>query len=455
MSMLRKPSGLVSVVAIVALFLGVTAAPAAAQRRPLQFLSDAETEHTIRDMVRPVFEAAGINPTAVSVVLVNDRTLNAFVSGGQNIFLNTGLLLEVENSNQLIGVIAHETGHIAGGHLARGADAMENAFLSQMIGLGLGIVGGIASGNASVGAAGAMFGQQMANRNFLSFSRAQESTADVAGLSYLERAGISPRGTLEFLQKLDQENPLLTRDSQTPYTMTHPLNRERIDAVRAAVARSRYADKPPRPQDEEGLHRVQAKLQAYLDPAAALRRYRPGDTSTVARYGRTYAYFRQGDGKNALPLVDGLIASEPKNPFFHETRGDLMLQTGRPAEAVPSYRKAVEIDGSLMPIRVSLAHALMEQNDAKLADEAIRNLNVVVRSPDESGFAWRLMARAQSLKGNEAMAVVATAEDALISGDIPRARALAERAEKLLPTGSPGWLRAQDIRSQVEGEKKK
>lgn len=447
--MSRKPSGVVSVVAIVALFLGVTTAPASAQRQ-MQFLSDAETEHTIRDMVRPVFEAAGLNPESINIVLINDRSLNAFVSGGQNIFIHTGLLLEVANSNQLIGVIAHETGHIAGGHLARGAEAASNAFLAQMIGLGLGIVGGIASRNSSVGAAGAMFGQHLAERNYLGFTRGQESAADNAGLTYLEKAGISPRGTLEFLEKLDQQNPLLTKDSEVAYTVTHPLTRERIDNVRAAVARSRFANKPPLPKDEEGLHRVQAKLQAYLDPALALRKYRQDDTSVVARYGRAYAYFRQGDGKNALPLVDGLIAAEPKNPFFHETRGDLMLQTGKPADAVPSYRKAVELDGSLMPIRVSLSHALLEQNDPKLADEAIRNLNLVVRSPEESGFAWRLMARAQNLKGDQAMTLIATAEDAMISGELPRAKSLAERAEKMLPAGSPGWLRAQDIRSATD-----
>lgn len=451
--MLRKPSRLISVIAIVALILGVTTAPVSAQRRSLQFLSDAETEHIIRGMMQPIFEVAGIDPKAVDIVMVNDRTLNAFVAGGQNIFVNTGLLLEVASAEELIGVLAHETGHIAGGHLVRGYEEMDNAFLTSLIGLGLAVAAGAATGNANVGLAGALLSQHMTERSVLGFTRTQESSADHAGLSYLDKAGISARGLLAFLEKLDAQNPLLTKDPEVGYATTHPLNRERLDAIRDFIAHSRNSDKTLPPQVEDGLKRIQAKLFAYLDPNAALRKYRVEDPSIVARYGRAYAYFRQGDGRNALPLVDGLIASEPKNAFFYELKGDLMLQTARPADAVPSYRKAVELAPTATPIRVSLAHALLEQNNPKLADEALRALEAATRAKDASAFTWRLTARAYSLKGNEPMAIVASAEEAVLQGDIPKARAMAERAEKLLPAGSPGWLRAQDIRGQTEKRK--
>lgn len=423
--------------------------PAGAQRQQeVQLLSDAETEHTIREMARPIFNAAGIDPQAVSVVLVNDRTLNAFVAGGQNIFIHTGLLLQTD-SNQLVGVIAHETGHIAGGHLIRGTEAMESAFLSSLIGMGIGIIGGLASKNAGAGMAGVMLGQSMAQNQYLSFSRAQESSADQAGLSYMEQAHLSSRGLLTFLEKLNAEDPVLN-ERDAVYTRTHPLTRERMDSVRQMVQRSRWNDVTLPAAQQEQYARIQAKLLAYLDPLGALRRYRADDTTVVARYGRAYAYFRRGEVMQALGLTDGLIQQEPKNAFFHEMKGDLLLQNGRAPEAVGPYRKAVALAPDANPIRVSLAHALLEQHDPRQADEAIKNLQVAAKSEQgQSAFLWRLMAQAWSMKDNPGMVAYASAEEAFAQGDRPRAVAMAERAEKLLPAGSPGWLRAQDIRGQI------
>lgn len=450
---MRKPSRLVSIVAMVAVSFLSWTAPAGAQRREMQLLSDAETEHTIRTMARPIFQAAGIDAEAVSIILVNDRTLNAFVAGGQNIFLHTGLLLQTDAA-QLLGVIAHETGHIAGGHLVRGTEAMETAFLSSLVGMGIGIIGGIASGNAGAGMAGMMLGQHMAERNFLSFSRSQESSADQAGLSYMERSGMSAAGLLAFLDKLGAEEPLTT-DREAAYARTHPLTRERLDTVRNFVERSRNSGRALPPEMVEYYQRIQAKLYAYLDPQGALNRYRADDRSIVARYGRAYAYFRRGEVMRALPIVDGLIQQEPKNGFFYELKGDLMLQNGRAPDAVAPYRKAIELAPDSAPIRVSLAHALLEQNNAKVADEAIRNLQVASKTQQgQSAFLWRLMAQAYALKGNQGMVAYASAEEAFARGDVPVAKFQAERAEKLLPAGSPGWLRAQDIRGLVDKPRK-
>jgi len=449
----RKPSRLVSIVAMVAVSFLSWTAPAGAQRREMQLLSDAETEHTIRTMARPIFQAAGIDAESVNIVLVNDRTLNAFVAGGQNIFIHTGLLLQTDAA-QLLGVVAHETGHIAGGHLVRGSDAMETAFLSSLVGMGIGIIGGIASRNAGAGMAGMMLGQHMAERNFLSFSRGQESSADQAGLSYMERAGVSASGLLTFLDKLGAEEPLTT-DREAAYARTHPLTRERLDSVRSFVERSRNTGRALPADVVEHYQRIQAKLYAYLEPQGALNRYRADDQSIVARYGRAYAYFRRGEVMRALPLVDGLIQQEPKNGFFHELKGDLMLQNGRAPDAVAPYRKAIELAPDSAPIRVSLAHALLEQNNAKVADEAIRNLQVAAKTQQgQSTFLWRLMAQAYALKGNDGMVAYASAEEAFARGDVPVARFQAERAERLLPAGSPGWLRAQDIRGQVDKPRK-
>jgi predicted Zn-dependent protease len=443
-------AGILASVAMASLVLVSWTQPARAQRRgaELQLLSDAETENTIRGMVRPVFDAAGVDAEAVSIVLVNDNTLNAFVAGGQNIFLHTGILLAADAS-QLIGVIAHETGHIAGGHLVRGNDAQQNALLSSLIGLGLGVAGGIATGNVGAGMAGLMLGQHLAERNFLSFTRSQESAADQAALTFLDQAHMSARGMASFFEKLMGDEVLLT-ERDDAYQRTHPLSRERVEAVRNHVGRSPWSDRAVAGEWVERYQRVQAKLYGYLDPTGALRRYRADDRGMAARYGRAYAFFRRGDVRQALPLADGLIATEPRNAFFHEMRGDLLLQNGRPAEAVPSFRKAVELAADGSTIRVSLAHALLEQNDVRLADEAIRNLQIAAaKTQGQSSFLWRLTAQAWSLKHDDAMVAYASAEEALARGDRAMARAMAERAEKQLTAGSPAWLRAQDIRGQT------
>lgn len=445
--MLKK----ITALACAALTALAATAPASAQSRRgagIQLLSDAETDYVIRGLAKPIFDAAGVDPKALRIFLVNDRTLNAFVAGGQNIFLNTGLILEAAPA-ELAGVVAHETGHITGGHLVRGKDAMEAAMLTSLIGLGLGIIGGVASGNAQAGVGGVMLGQQLAERSFLAFSRAQESAADAAGLSFLSRAGMSAEGMYTFLKKLDAENPILSNDRDVGYRVTHPLTRERIETVRQAVATSPHTGKPIPEKWRDGYARVQAKLYAYLEPGRALNRFGADDRAMAARYGRAYAYFRRGDVRQAVPLVDALIRDEPKNAFFHELKGDLMLQNGRAADAAAPYRAAIAAAPDASSIRVSLAHALVETGDRRNADEAIRNLEIAGKSLPQSAFLWRLLARAAALKGDDPLLAYAGAEEAFASGDRGRAKLLADRAVKLLPAGSPRRLRAQDIAGQL------
>jgi predicted Zn-dependent protease len=429
---------------VVTAFVGTSAE---AQRR-LQFLRDAETEHIIREMSRPILEAAAVDPEAVEFVLVNDSSLNAFVAGGQNIFLHTGLLLHSDDPLQLLGVIAHETGHIAGGHLVRLRDAIEGASAQALLGMLLGVGAALATGDAGAAAAVGMGTAEMARRNALSFNRTQESAADQAGLSYLERSGMSARGMLDFLEYLAGQE-LRLRSGNVEYLRTHPLTRDRIDAVRFHVERSRFSDAPPRPDVVEGHRRIRAKLYAYLNPAGALRRYREDDRSVVARYARTYAHYRRTDIPRALEAVDGLIADEPDNPFFHELRGQMLFENGRIAEAVPSLRRSVELMPRSALLQTSYAHALLEGGDPAGLDPAIRALETALSIEPRSPEAWRLTAVAWNRKGDAGRTAYATAEAALSRGDRAAAAHWAERALERLPAGSPAWLRAQDIRVAI------
>lgn len=442
---MRKPGTIIVLLCVLVLAL---AEPVMAQQRRLSFIRDAEIEHTIRTFAGPIFAAAGINGDSVSIALVKDNSLNAFVAGGMNLFLHTGLLMETQTPDQLIGVIAHEVGHIAGGHLVRSRDAMEGAAATAILSTLLGIGAAIATGEAGAGAAVMSGGQEMARRGYLAFSRTQESAADQAALSYLDQAGLSAEGMLAFLERLgDQE--LLPENQQVEFVRTHPLTRDRIEAVRFHVERSPFSDATVPPEYEEMHRRMHAKLLGFIQPQIALRRFRDDD-SVSGRYGLAIALFQRGELARAVPLVEALIEEEPDNPFFHELKGQMLFENGRIAEAVPPYRRAVALLPKSALLQTALAHALLESGDDTQLDTAIEHLQTSVGLERRSPFTWRLLATAWGRKGNEGMIAYALAEEALARGDRGIAKAQAERAENLLPAGSPGWLRAQDIRVAAE-----
>jgi predicted Zn-dependent protease len=444
----RKTAGVGRFIAIcLACCLLLVGAPADAQRR-LQFLRDAETEHIIRIMSRPIFEAAGIDPDAVQIVLVSDPSLNAFVAGGQNIFLHTGLLLQAEDPLQLLGVIAHETGHIAGGHLIRMRDAIDGASAQALLALLLGVGAAIASGQGGAAMGSAIGGAEMARRSLLSFNRGQENAADQAGLLYMEKAGLSARGMLTFLEYLSGEEGRI-QTAQAEYTRTHPLTQDRIDAVRHFVERSRNSDRQLPPEILEQHRRMRAKLMAYLQPALALRRYPESDQSIVARYARAYAHYRRNELPRALRVTDELIAAEPRNPFFHELKGQMLFENGRVAEAVEPYRQAVTLFPASPLLQTAYAHALLESQTNEALPAAVSALEASLRIEPRSSETWRLLAIAYNRQGDTGRTAYATAESALSRGDVAAARVWADRAMAQLPRGTPAWLRAQDIRIAV------
>lgn len=420
---------------------------AAAQKR--SFIRDAEVETTIRIMATPLFQAAGLSPEAVRIFLIVDNSINAFVAGGQNMFFHTGLLIRAEHPGQLIGVIAHETGHIAGGHLARIQDAVGNAGTEALIATLLGAAAGIASGRGDVAAAITMGGQEMAMRNLLAYSRGEESAADQAAIRYLDATRQSARGLLEFFQILgDQE--LLVASRQDPYVRTHPLTRDRVTFVREQVELSAHADTPVQPEIAAMHARMRGKLFAFLEPPSrTFARYRATDTSLEARYARAIASYRKPDMDAALPLVDALIAEHPKDPYFHELKGQMLFENGRGREALEPYRRAVNLLPNNALLRISLAQAQIESDETALMEDARTHLNWAVQHEPESRTAWRLLAIAHGRLGDEGMAAYAMAEQALLEGRLPDATFHAGKAERLVGQGTPTWLRIQDIKEHA------
>jgi len=412
---------------------------------------DAETETLLRNLAHPLFSAAGVDPALVRITLIQARPINAFVTTGNRLFINTGLIQQAEGVGELIGVLAHETGHIAGGHVSRLPEEMRNAMIRSIAGMLLGGAAAAAGGRSGGGeAAGAiMLGSQaMAMGELYAFTRAQEQAADQAGMLYLDRLGWSGRGLERLLTRM-QDQELLSTARQDPYFRTHPLSRDRLEFVQEWVARSRATEKPFPPAFEASFRMVRAKLDGFIDaPATTWRRYPESDTSAPARYARAIAQYRSGRTDTALGILESLMREQPTNPWLRELQGQILFEAGRVREAIAPLREAARLVPSQALIRLALGRALLEAGEPAQLRAAVEELEASLRIERDNAFAWRQLGIAHGRLGEMPQADLALAEEAMLKGDYPTVRFRARRAEEALPPG-PLRLRAQDLRYAV------
>ncbi len=412
-------------------------------------IRDAEIENTIRVFATPLLEAAGLEPSSIRIHIVNDNTLNAFVAGGQQIFINTGLLMKSKNAGQVIGVLAHEIGHISGGHLIKAATAQKDISAAVLLGY---LLGGAAiiAGRPDAGAAAIQLGGQVGARQYMSFSRTQESAADRAGLRFLDNTGQSAKGLLEFMEVLEDQELLSVRN-QDPYVRTHPLTRDRIDSLRHHLEKSRLTDKPITNSYRVSHARMKAKLIGFTQGLTRTLRAYPENSNTLdGQYARAIAYYRQPNLKKAIGLIDTLIAKFPNDAYFHELKGQIYFENGKLKLALPSYQKSVDLLPESAILKAQLAHAQVEMagvdpNNRSLLTQAVENLLYSVDKDADRPSVWRQLGIAYGRLGKMGESSRALAEEAILQGRSRDAIGIAERAKKLLRRGSPDWLRAEDI----------
>jgi predicted Zn-dependent protease len=409
-------------------------------------LRDTEIENGIRTLATPIWRVAGLDPQGVGIYIVGDAQLNSFVAGGQAVFINSGLIERAETPNMLIGVIAHETGHIAGGHILRSLEAVKNASIETIIAMALALGASVAGGNG----APLIAAQGVGQRAFMAFSVAQEATADHAAMSYLDRSGQSARGLLKFFEILQADEPL-GGDPTDPWARTHPLNAARIDYIRHHVETSPSSDKPDPPDFVSLFKLVQLKLHAFLDdPAVTLRAYPVSDHSVNARYARAIALYRLPRLDAALVEIDGLIHDFPANPYYRELKGQMLFENGRVRDALGPYEDAVKLAPQAALIRIALSQAYIESDDLALNKRAIAYLKDASRVEGREGMVWRLLATAYGRDNQLGMAALSLAEEALANGKKKDALQQAQRAKQLLAHGTPAYDRAEEIRRQAD-----
>ena len=432
--------------------LGILTAIAATLATPLraeEVLRDAETEALFKDVARPLILAAGLTPASVQIVLVSSPEINAFAGGGQNVFIYSGLIENADNVNWLQGVIAHELGHIAGGHNVRSGEAIGRAnhisILSLIAAVGLAALGAPEAGLAALG-----FGVSAAQAGVLSYSRDQESSADLAGASYLAKAGLSGKGSIGFFNRLQGLEYRAGLPQKNNYGRTHPLDGERIAVLDAVYRASPAWTAPPDPALDARFQRVKAKLVGFVEDAPrAFQLYPASLTSDPARYAHAYAYHKEASPDAALGEVDALLARHPGDPYFLELKGQILLESGQAKASLPVLRAAVAAAPRAPLIATLLGHALLSTDDPGDFAEARPLLRQAVAADRENPFAWYELGVVYDHEGDTARAALATAERYDLDGDPKRAAMSAKIALAGLPVGSRDWLRADDI-AQVE-----
>ena len=425
-------------------------------------LRDTETEQLLRDYTRPILRAAGLEKQNIQMVIINNKSFNAFVADGRRIFVNYGAIMQSTTPNQLIGVLAHETGHLAGGHLSKFRDQLARTQTQLIIAMLLG-VGALAAGAASggsngaasnIGAAAISAPQAIARRSLLSYQRQQEENADRAGVKFLNATGQSAKGMYETFKRFTDESLFAARGAD-PYVQSHPMPIDRVNALAELARTSPYWDKKDDPALQMRHDMVRPKISAFMERQDTIyRRYPMSDTSLPGRYAHAISTYLHGDLGSALAQIDALIKLQPQNPYFYEVRGQALLEGAHPEEAIAPLRRAVQLSHRAPLIEMLLGQALVASNNKATTDEAITILRAALAREPEAPLGYMQLAMAYGRKGDYAQADLASAQAAYLRGDNKTARELASRAKTRFAIGTPGWVKADDIVSAKIPDKK-
>lgn len=437
----RSPSRL-AVLAAVAASLLLPAQRAAAADEGLSLIRDTEIEEILHEDAAPILTAAGIEPKSVRIMLIGSKELNAFAAP-RVMGVYTGLILESETPNQLQGVLAHETGHLAAGHVVRSGEMSAAGMKPFLLTMGLGVLAAIAGApDAAAGLAGSAsyFGAIGA----LGYSREQEGRADQAGATLLEKAGLSGKGLAEFFDNFRYQE-VFDESRRFAYFRSHPLSSDRIESLRSRVEKLPHYAEPDTPQAIAEHAIMKAKLDGFLNPQSAMVKYEEKDASYPARYARAIAYYQLKEPDKALKLIDVMLQEQPDNPYLWELKGQILFEFGRAAEAEQPQRRSVELKPDAPLLRINLGQTLIALDDPKKVDEGVAELRKALTQEDDNAVAWRLLAAAYDKRGQDGLARLATAEYNFAVGDARLARVFAMRAREKLDQNTPEWRRATDI----------
>ena len=434
---------------LVLLLVGSPIFSSTAKSTAKYFIIDAELQGHLNNLAQPILLKAGVHPEALKIFIIKDDSIGAFVTSGMRLFIHTGLIMRTKTPSQLLGVLAHEIGHLAAGHLIRRREAINDSQNITAIGLVLGSLAAATTQSGEVAAATA-FGTQNARINsLLKFSRSQENAADQAAVNYLIATDTSPLGMLEFLKTLEKEESLLI-DRRSQYATTHPHTHDRINFVKNQI--DLYPDLSPRldAQKRDRHDRIIAKLIGFLSkPEETFQKYPRSNTAIAAKYARAIAFYREGNLAKAIIALDHLITLEKENPYFWELKGQILLEKNEREMARNAYEKAYSFSKDVIILQ-QLAKVELSLNTQKSNNDALAYLEKAIRMTPGSSTTWKQLAIAQGRNGKIALAKLSLAEEALLRKDFVRALKNALFVKENLKQDLFAHQRALDIINYVE-----
>ncbi|WP_294610572.1 M48 family metalloprotease [uncultured Roseovarius sp.] len=423
----------------------------AAPARAITLLRDPDIEYALRELASPILRAAGLNPNRVDIMVIDDPNLNAFVVDADSIFIHSGLILRMKTPAMLQSVIAHEAAHIANGHLMRRPINARNARTAAGLGTALAVAAGAIAGSGEFAAGAAAGLQGAAMRSFFSHTRAEENAADQSGMRFMRGAGIDLNGSVEVME-IFRGQEALSANRQDAYARTHPLSRDRYRTIRQ-LAGTQTAAPAPDPLANYWFSRAKGKLSAFQrSPKWTLTRAGESGFQDIKLMRQAVAYHRQADLRRALPAIDGAVALRPKDPYLHELRGQILMESRQIKPAVAAYARATNLASGNALILGSYGRALLADGQLAKAQQFLE------KSRARDGRDPRIMrdlAVTYAKQGNNGMASVLTAERYAMVGRLKDAKIHAKRATDLLPRGSAAWQRAQDVLSAAQAAEKR
>ena len=414
---------------------------------------DAETELFLSEMTTPIVNVANLNSSSVDLYLFNDNSVNAFVTCGQKIFVNTGLIMEFDDPSMLRGVLAHETGHIAGAHLARSDIALKKAQAPMIIGLLLGIGAAVAGGDSDAVQGILLGSQQIAQGMVAKYSRGQEAAADQAAFQYLEKLGLSSKGMIDVLYNFADQEALSARN-QSSRVRSHPISRQRIMALENQAVKSKFYNQRDSLELTYRYNMIRAKLEGFLKrPDDIIRKYEKND-SDYAIYASSVALYRKALTDKAIDKIDILIDKYPTNPWYYELKGQILYESGKIKPSIEPYEKAVKFSTGHPLLNVALASAYLALDDKEYDIKAQNLLNNVIKKDQKNSYAWFQLAIAEARLGNIGKADLYSAERYFVLGDVNLASFHAKRSKNNLKDNGPLLMRAEDIILDSENKQK-
>lgn len=413
-----------------------------ADDRKIHLLSDAEIENNLKLYIKPLVKAAKLNPDNITIHIVADPSLNAFVINGTDMFINSGLIIKfADDPNVLYGVMAHEIAHIYAGHLTRMRSDYENMSKVALGGAVLGVASMFA-GAPDAGAFVAMGSAQAAERGMLKYSREYETEADKIAVNLLYKTNNNGQGLIKFFQYMSQRDRSIMPD---PYAITHPLSNQRMASIKNSISEKlgKFGDNIT-PLIKINFKRMATKLEAFLaSPSDVISKYKDD------KYGLAIGYFRSGQLKKATNLLEQVIEKEPNNPYLWELKGQFYFENGIFNKSTEYYQKALSFVPKDNLIKVELAssqiNSAQRNKNSQAINAAIKSLKQVIAAQPSNLMAYFMLSRAYGIAEDQPRAISALADFYFYQGEYEKSKILANKVIKMTKANSPEYIRANDI----------